>query len=204
MTRLISRYFASPKHLASTAILASLCIAGPAFASGDSHGPSTMDLVWQAVNLAIVLGVIFVLARKPIQAYFAERRDEIKSDMDAAAKLLVDAEESFKDWQGKIVALDAEMETIRRDTRQRAEQEREQIVAAAHDSAERIKSDALAAIEQETRRAQSELRKEAAHLAVDLAEEILQSQVEDRDRDRLADEFITRIEPNGSATGTGR
>jgi F-type H+-transporting ATPase subunit b len=148
--------------------LAGISLAAPAFAAGDAaHGPSTSDLIWQAVNLAILLVVIFVLARKPVQAYFEERRAEIKDDMDNAAKLLEESETQFKEWQGKVVDLEAEVDVIRRETRQRAEQEREQIVAAAHDSADRIKSDALMAIEQETRRAQLELRKEAAHLAVD-------------------------------------
>jgi F-type H+-transporting ATPase subunit b len=198
------RLVAAVRTAALVVTTALVAIAPPALAAGDAHGPTTMDLVWQAINLAILLVVLFVLARKPVQAYFAERRNEIKNDIEAAANLLDDGERRFKEWQGKIVDLGTELETIRSDTRLRAEQERELIVAAAHDSADRIKADAMVSIEQETRRAQAELRKEAAHLAVDLAEEILRNQVEDRDRDRLADEFITRIEPGGSTAGTGR
>ncbi len=186
------------------AALATLCVACPALASGGGEGPTTADLMWQAANLAILLVVLFLSARKPIQNYFADRRDEIKQDMEAAANLLSEGERHYSDWQGKIVALEAEVEVIRADTRRRAEQEREQIIAAAHDSADRIKADALAAVEQELRRAQSDLRKEAADLAVDMAEEILRAQVGDRDRDRLADEFITRVDPGSSPAGAGR
>lgn len=196
--------------LPAAALLASCMlfgIAAPAFAAGG-EGPSTMDLVWQAANLAILLVVLVVAARKPVQAYFADRRAEIKQDMETAANLLSQGEKHFADWQGKIVELGAEVDAIRSETRDRAEQERDQIIATAHDSAERIKSDAMAAIDQELRRAQSDLRKEAAHLAVDMAEEILRAQVEGRDLERLADEFITRVEPgnstSNSTTGTGR
>jgi F0F1-type ATP synthase membrane subunit b/b' len=53
----------------------------------------------------------------------------------------------------------------------------------------------MEATAQELLRAQQELRAEAAGLAVDLATEILKEQVGDSDRQRLLDEFITRVEP---------
>jgi F-type H+-transporting ATPase subunit b len=160
--------------------------------------------MWQAVNLALLLGVLFAVARKPITAYFAERREQIKNDIKSADKLLAESKKQFSEWQGKLVELEAEVQTIRDETRQRAQDERDQIVAAAHDSAERIRSDAVAAVDQELRRAQVELREEAANLAVDLAASIITEQVDDRDRDRLLDEFITRVEPTAiQDSGTG-
>ena len=172
-----------------------LAAASPALAAGGGSGPSASELLWQAVNLVLLLGVLFAVARKPITAYFAERREQIKEDIQKADKLLAESKKQFSEWQGKLVELEAEVQTIRDETRQRALDERDQIVAAAHDSAERIRSDAVAAVDQELRRAQVELREEAANLAVDLAASIITEQVDDRDRDRLLDEFITRVEP---------
>jgi len=54
-------------------------------------------------------------------------------------------------------------------------------------------------MDQELRRAQSELREEAADLALEIAARKLSDQVSDGDRERLIDEFITRVEPSGSA-----
>ncbi len=178
--------------------IASCLIAVPALASGESHGPSTMDLVWQAVNLVLLIAVLVVVARKPIQNYFATRREEIKGDIETASNLLDSAEQNFKDWQGKLVELERELEDIRSNARRRAEEERDQILAAARDTAERIKNDAVASVDQELRRAQEELRHEAADLSIDLAANLLRNQVDERDRDRLMDEFITRVEPAGS------
>jgi F-type H+-transporting ATPase subunit b len=172
-----------------------LAVASPALAAGGGSGPSASELMWQAVNLALLLGVLFAVARKPITAYFAERREQIKNDIKSADKLLAESKKQFSEWQGKLVELEAEVQTIRDETRQRAHDERDQIVAAAHDSAERIRADAVAAVDQELRRAQVELREEAANLAVDLAANMITEQVDDRDRDRLLDEFITRVEP---------
>ncbi len=179
-------------------------VALPALGSGGESGPGNEELLWQAANLILLLGVLFAVARKPIRAYFAERREQIRSDIETADKLFADSRRQFSEWQGKLVELESEIQTIQGETRRRAEEEREQIIADAHDRAERIKADAVAAIDQELRRAHEELREEAATLAVDLATRMLDEQVDDRDRDRLLDEFITRIEPNGSANGTGR
>ena len=172
-----------------------LAVASPALAAGGGSGPSASELMWQAVNLALLLGVLFAVARKPITAYFAERREQIQNDIKSADKLLAESKKQFSEWQGKLVELEAEVQTIRDETRQRAHDERDQIVAAAHDSAERIRADAVAAVDQELRRAQVELREEAANLAIDLAASMITEQVDDRDRDRLLDEFITRVEP---------
>jgi F-type H+-transporting ATPase subunit b len=184
--------------ISTLALIGLIGVATPAFAAGAEGGSKTTELIWQAVNLLLLLGVLFAVARKPISAYFAERRKQIQDDIATAEKLFADGKQQFADWQGKLVDLAGEIETIQSETRRRAEEEREQIIAAAHDRAERIKTDAVAAIDQELRRAHEELREEAATLAVDLATRMLDEQVDDRDRDRLLDEFITRVEPNGS------
>jgi len=182
-----------------------LLVATPALAAGGGDGENkTVELVWQAVNLALLLTVLYFVARKPITAYFADRRQEIQRDIQTADQLLADSSRQFAQWQDKLTELEQEVQTIRDETRRRAEDEREQIIAAAHDSAERIKNDAVAAVDQELRRAHAELREEAATLAVDLAQAMLVDQVDDRDRDRLMDEFITSVEPRGGSNGPGR
>ena len=56
-------------------------------------------------------------------------------------------------------------------------------------------------VEQELRRAQKELREEASSLAIELAAQILEQQVGEPDRDRLMDEFISRVESGASPGG---
>ena len=70
-------------------------------------------------------------------------------------------------------------------------------------TAERIRRDAQAGVAQELRRAQSELREEAADLALEIAARKLSEQVGEADRERLVDEFILRVEAN-SGEGADR
>jgi F-type H+-transporting ATPase subunit b len=158
--------------------------------------------MWRVVNLVLLLAVLFVFARKPLQAFFQDRRDRIQGELQSAAQLRKEAGERYAKWQRQLVDLDAELERVRATARERAEAERERILADAHAAAERIRNDARAAVDQELRRAREQLRDEASALSIQLATELLEAQVTDTDRDRLLDEFIAKIE-QPSTTGSG-
>jgi F-type H+-transporting ATPase subunit b len=176
-------------------------IVSPALASGGEEGGGSSELLFQSINLILILGIIFYFARKPAIAFFAERREQISNELDSAAELLSQAEIRNSELQRRLVDLQSEIEEIRETTRRRAEEESERILAEANRSAERIQSDAAAAVSQELQRAQQALRAEAAGLALELAGQILSEQVSDGDRERLLDEFITRVEPGPETTG---
>jgi F-type H+-transporting ATPase subunit b len=163
-----------------------------ALAAGDAEGES--DLLVRTINVALLLGVLWLLARKPIQAYFAERRDGIVGEVEAAAKLRAEAEERHSRFQRKLADLDSDLDEIRRGAADRAETDKQRILDEARAAAERIRSDARAAVDQELRRAREELRKEASDLSIELAGGLLRNQVSDADRERLMDEFITAVE----------
>ncbi len=183
---------------ATFAALLALASSAPAAASGGEGGGGLGDLFWPALNLAILLGALVYFCRRPIQDLFAARQGRIRGELDAAARALADAESRHADWQRKLTALDAEMVRIRDQARQRAESEREHLLADASAAAERIRADARAAVDQELRRAREELRREAAELAIEIAAETLRARVTDADRSRLVDEFIETIERGGA------
>jgi F-type H+-transporting ATPase subunit b len=171
--------------------------ASVAVASGDSHEEGTgilKELIYQALNLALLLGVLIYFGRKPISEFFSTRRSGIQSELSEAADLLTQAELRNSELQRRLVDLGSEVEGIREEAGRRAEEEADRILADARTTAERIRRDAQAAVAQELRRAQSELREEAADLALELAARKLNEQVGEADRERLVDEFILRVE----------
>ncbi|MEN8182578.1 MAG: F0F1 ATP synthase subunit B [Myxococcota bacterium] len=181
----------------SLPVVLALVLASAAHASGGDSREDELevvfDMVWHAVNLALLVGVIVYFGRRPIQAYFAERRDGIRQSLESSTRLLEEAEARLAEWQGRLDRLDGEIEEIRTATHRLAEAERERILADARASAERVRQDAAAAVDQEVRRARAVLREEAADLSVDLAERMLRDQVRDEDRTRLLDEFVERV-----------
>jgi F-type H+-transporting ATPase subunit b len=167
-------------------------------ASGGGGEDAIRMTAWQAGNLALLIAVIVWAARGPVMSFFGDRRSQIQSDLDEAARLLAEAETRNSELQRRLVDLGSEIEEIRETTRARAEEESERILAEARKAAERIHDDARAAVDQELRRAQKELQDEAANLALTAAADILRQQIADTDRDRLMDEFITRVEPGSN------
>ena len=163
--------------------------------ASDGGDSATTQVFWHAVNLVLLIVVLFWAMRKPFSGFFSDRRAEIQGSLDESARLLSEAEARNSELQRRLVDLGSEIEEIRETTRNRAEEESERILAEAGKAAERIRSDASAAIEQELRRARKELRDEAATLALDAAAEILREKIAEADRDRLLDEFITRVAP---------
>ena len=159
-----------------------------------SEGGGLAEHMWPAINLLILIAALVYFARKPIVGYFADRRGEVAGELKAAADQLGEAEATYAKWQRRLIDLETELEEIRGTSRQRAEAERERILEAARASAERIRRDASAAVDQELRRAREELREQATQLALKIAAERLEREVTDADRDRLLDEFIERVE----------
>ena len=179
--------------------VALVLFAGVAVASGDSQesGDSVLKLViYQSFNLALLLGALIYFGRKPISEFFSTRRSGIKSELSEAADLLTQAEQRNSELQRRLVDLGSEIEGIQEEAGRRAEEEAERILADARATADRIRRDAQAAVAQELRRAKSELREEAADLALEIAAQKLNEQVGEADRDRLVDEFILRVEAN--------
>ena len=180
-------------------VLGIVLCAGVAQAAGggEDHNPLA-ETIWQGVNLALIVGVIVYYGRGPIGEFFANRRDGIKTELSDAADLLRQAEQRNAELQRRLVDLGSEIEEIRENAGRRADEEAERILADARVTAERIRRDATAAVDQELRRAQAELRDEAADLALEIAARKLTETVGESDRERLMDEFITRIEPSSA------
>jgi F-type H+-transporting ATPase subunit b len=185
---------------------AALLLASVAQAAEGGHQASYKDFFYSLFDFALLIGVLVYFARKPVVAFFRDRRLNIQDDLKTAADLRSEAEARYAKWQRRLMDLDAELAGIRALARERADAERERILADANAAAERIRRDAHAAVDQELRRARARLRQEAADLAIELAAESLHRQVTDADHDRLLDEFVQTIErpPAGAAAPRGR
>lgn len=187
--------FAALVTLAPAAALAS--------SGGDEHGGGLMTFIWHGLNLLLLIGALYYFARGPIAGFLNERRDKIEDGIASAGRELAEAERKLAVCQQRLAALDQEIETIRSAVQTQAESERDRLLAEAHSTAERIRRDAVAAVEQEGRQARVRLRTETVDLAVQLAGEILRSQVGEADRTRLVDDFVQRIEAPDASSDTG-
>ncbi len=181
------------KHLASFCWL----VLAPAAAQA-AEGSEESAFWWKLFNFALLLGVLFAFARKPVLAALAERRGAIQKNLEASERLLADSQQKLAELGAKTARLDAEMNEIKAATRRSAEQQKAEILAEAAASAERMRQAASGVALRELRRAREDLRAETVALAVGLAEQLLERQVNDADHGRLVEEFIARVERGGA------
>lgn len=171
--------------------------------ASEPVGEDIVDILLKGLNLALVFGVIAWYGREPIRRFLADRRQTISQDLEQAAKLLSDAELKYAEWERRMLGLDAELGEIRQQARERAEAECGRILADAAAAAERVRRDAEASLEQELRRARADLRAEAAELAVRLAGRLVQESMLPSDREKLLEEFVTKLEQPRSTGARG-
>jgi F-type H+-transporting ATPase subunit b len=180
-----------------------LSLSGVAHAAGGEEGGSASELLWMALNLAILLGVLVYFGRKPLRTFFDERRHQVQRELADANQLRQEVEARLSKWQRRMAELDEEVGRLRGVALEQAEAERERILADARASADRIRREAQAVIEQELLRGREVLRDEAAELTVRLARDLLSRQVSDADRERLLDEFVQSVEQGAARPGNG-
>ena len=139
----------------------------------------------KAVNLAIFLGILYYLLRKPTRDFFRQRFIEIRAALERAAKEKTAAESKLAEIDTRLNRLDAELAEMRAQTEGEAAAERERIEAAAREDAEKLRALAQREIEAAKKTALVELRQFAAEKSVELAEQIIRRELTPADDARL-------------------
>lgn len=185
--------------LAVTAAVALVPALALASSGGEAEGG--WGRFWEWANLLLLVAALVYFGRKPVSSFLTDRRGAIERDLAGADQLLRDAEARLAEWSGRAARLESEIADIKRAAREAAEQDSVRILADAHAVAERIRRDAVGAVEREGQRARRRLREETAELAVQSAERLLVEQVQPADGERLFDEFVARVEQPPVPTG---
>jgi F-type H+-transporting ATPase subunit b len=176
-----------------TAALPALALAA---GGGEHHADSGVilkDFIWRCVNFAVMAGLLGYFVSKPIRNGLQNRRTEIEKTLTDAAAARDAAEAKAREYQEKLAKASAEIETIYAAIRREGELERDKILASAKEMAAKIEQEADAKAASAVARARTELRAEAARLAVELAEELLAKSVTAADQKRLIDEYMQKV-----------
>ena len=169
--------------------------AGDAHA-GEHHAPEldTMSLVRHSVNLAILLGLLGFFLKTPISDFLKFRRTLIKEQLEAAHEALGATQERQKELDERLAGFDAELAAILEGVRQDAAAERKRTLAQADQAATQLEAAAHRTVQEELRRARTELRDETVEQAVRMATELLGRSVQSPDRRRMAADYLAKVE----------
>ena len=106
--------------------------------------PSGSAIPWgfigrHAFNLALLLGLLTALLRKPIANAVKARSGNIRVAIDEAQTLRKDAEARYEMLEGRLSRFESEMQQMKADATKHAEQERDAILSQAQREAQAIK-----------------------------------------------------------------
>lgn len=165
---------------------------------GGGHAMTLGDILWdlgiKVLNVGILAFLAFKYLSKPLNTFVESRAAKVRSEIDAAKSAQREAEERLRIFQEKASLVDEEIKELRRKTCSDIDREQKILLEEAKDAAEHIRQHARDTIRQEMAKAREDLHREAAHLATELAGEIIRKNVDESDRKRLVDGYLKEME----------
>jgi len=186
----IARFFFLLMALVAAAIVASPVTA--AAAEEGSRWGVWLD-VGRVFNLLLVVGVVVLIARKPLANFFSGRTQAIRDQLAEAQKARVEAEARLAEIESRMSRLNDELKEIANEAESEARNEYQRLVAAAEQDAGKIIERSKQEIEGMTRTAQQELKLHAAKLSVQLAEERIQNEITEDDHERMLNRYVAKL-----------
>jgi F-type H+-transporting ATPase subunit b len=160
---------------------------------GEGHGKELVDFAWRVVNMIVLVGFLYWLLAQKIKEFFVGRREGIKSAIEQAKIAKEEAEQKYKEYTDKLDKATEEIAGISDMIRAQGLAEKERIIEDARKTAEKMKEDTQARLEQELKQAGNLLRAEAVKLSVEMAEELLKRNVTASDHDAMVKDYLDKV-----------
>ena len=176
-------------------VLVSVCVA---FASGGGEGGHDSSGQWKSfafktLNAVLIIGFLAWMLAPKIKEFFSGRRQEIKESLETTAVQKAEAEKQYREYAEKIDKASLEIDGIFDMIKAQGVVEKQKIIEDAEKVAKKMKEDAQARLEQELKKASSQLRNEAVALSVQMAEEILKKNVTTQDHEGMVKEYMDKV-----------
>lgn len=147
-------------------------------------------IIFQICNLLILLALVRKFLWKRVMAVLDARQKEIDGIYDAAGKDRQDAEHMKAEYTQRLSAARDEADQLVKNAVDTANNRGDAIVNEARTEAAHLKQKAERDIEQEKRKAYSELMTEISGMAADIAGRMVEREINEKDHRELVEEFI--------------
>ncbi len=158
----------------------------------DSSG-QWKSFAFKTLNAVLIIGFLAWMLAPKIKEFFSGRRQEIKESLETTAVQKAEAEKQYREYAEKIDKASLEIDGIFDMIKAQGVVEKQKIIEDAEKVAKKMKEDAQARLEQELKKASSQLRNEAVALSVQMAEEILKKNVTTQDHEGMVKEYMDKV-----------
>lgn len=166
-----------------------------AFASESAHGGGS-GMTWKIINFVILAVGVYLVWTKAISKLLDKRSVDIKNALEEAKVAKDAADRKAAEYSQKLSSLENRIAQIHNELRLEGEAEKVKIIKESEAAAISLQEQAKIAAEQEIKKARLEIRREVAHIAVGMAEEILKKELSPSDQERLVKGYLNNLRLN--------
>ena len=152
-------------------------------------------MVWTVITFVVLVIALSKYAWKPLLKSLQDREDKIRQALDQAEKARAEAADLLKQNEQNLAKAEEEYHKIIREGKTFAEKLKEEVVAKAHQQAQREIQQAKEEIQRDVDAAKQQLRTEVADLAVLAAGKILDETLDAQKHKKIVDSFLNQL-PN--------
>jgi F-type H+-transporting ATPase subunit b len=130
---------------------------------------------WKFINLAIFVGLLIYLLKKPLSDTFKAKREQIRAELIKAEEEKQAAMAKLTETEAKLARLDSEKETVLSRAKEEAKAEEKRIADETENEVTKLRQQAENEIARTATLAKHELRKLSAEETVRRAEEMIKA-----------------------------
>jgi F-type H+-transporting ATPase subunit b len=174
---------------------------------GGSEGnflvtPNVGLMLWTLIAFGVTLLLLRKLAFPRIQEALEKRSRAIADSIDAAERTRAEADKILTEYRERLREAREQADDIVGRARKAADRTQDDARVQAKETREEMLADARRDIEQETRRAIGEIRREVADLTVAATEKVTRKSLDGEDHQRLIDEALKEFDFSALSAGT--
>ncbi len=158
--------------------------------------PAKNEVIWGTASFLVLLVVMWKFGVPAVRNMEHAREERIRNDLEGAERARLEAEAEKEQYLAQLADARTEAGRIIEEARQSAEQVRRDLIARAEADAAEIRQKAAADAEGQRARVMAELRADVAQLSIDLAERIVERNLDRDTQLRLVDSFINQVGSN--------
>ena len=161
--------------------------------------PATNEIIWGGLAFVVLLLVMWKYALPPVRNMMKQREDRIRDDLERAEQARTEGEGELANYRRQVADARNEAARIIEEARQSADEVKRQIQSQAEADAADIRARAQEDIQLATDRAQADLQGRVAELSIELAEKIVERNLDRDTQLALVESYIGQVgNGNGS------
>ena len=155
--------------------------------------PATNELIWGGITFLVLLVAMAKFGLPAVRNMMEERTERIRKDLDEAENAKTEADRIREEYSRQLADAKSEAGRIIEEARQAADSVRRDLIQRAEAEAAELRQRNAQQLDAERARIMAELQGQVATLAIELAEKVVESNLDRAANERLIESYIQQV-----------